>query len=75
MKTDRKMTASTLLTDDELKELTGSAQKSKQCKILSGYGVKFFTRPDGKPVVPVSALSDNVHQLSPQTEQNDGFNL
>lgn len=66
-----------ILTDDELIELTGSKLKSKQRRVLQGYGVKFFTRPDGKPAVPVAALSAalSLPSQAGQAAVDDGFNL
>ena len=40
------------LTDDELRELTGYAQRAKQCKALAEMRVPFRVRPaDGFPLV------------------------
>ena len=39
------------LTDDELKELTGSARKKEQAQILTRNGVSHSIRKDGKPMV------------------------
>lgn len=50
-------TFAALLTDDEVIQLTGATRFTKQRQVLSDYGVAFFTRPDGKPVVPTNNIS------------------
>ncbi|MBI0472216.1 DUF4224 domain-containing protein [Pectobacterium parmentieri] len=39
----------TLITDEEIIEITGSRYPSIQCKILQEYGVPFVRRRDGRP--------------------------
>lgn len=41
--------STTLITDEEIIEITGSRYPSIQCKILQEYGVPFVRRRDGRP--------------------------
>ncbi|WGL96693.1 DUF4224 domain-containing protein [Arsenophonus nasoniae] len=38
-----------VITDEEMKELTGYQKPSKQCKVLEEAGIFFIKRPDGRP--------------------------
>ena len=44
------------LSCDEIREITGKRRKSAQVRALRDMGLRHWVRPDGKPVVPVSAL-------------------
>ncbi|WP_230472724.1 DUF4224 domain-containing protein [Gibbsiella quercinecans] len=39
----------TLITDEEMIEITGAQFPSKQCQILKDHGIAFVRRPDGRP--------------------------
>lgn len=44
------------LTDDELIELTGKRQRSKQIAWLQSSGLRHFINAAGVPIVPISSL-------------------
>lgn len=74
-----------LLTPEDLKELTGSPLKSKQCEALEQNSVPYFKRPDGRPVVTWEAVSNlfggkpkpkaSSVGMAAATLNTDGFNL
>lgn len=43
------MSESRLLTNEEIKELTGYSSPSRQCQKLKEFGVFFIIRRDGRP--------------------------
>lgn len=56
------------LDDDQLKHLTGYAQKAKQVAQLRRMGVPFFVNAAGKPVVAESAVQGTKPQETIQTQ-------
>ena len=44
------------LNKEQLAELTGYKRPNEQKKALSKMGIFFHVRPDGEPIVPLSAL-------------------
>ncbi|POE21474.1 hypothetical protein BV923_14830 [Pectobacterium odoriferum] len=56
----------TLITDEEIIEITGSRYPSIQCKILQEYGVPFVRRRDGRPRTTWYNLN---HPLSTRNQQ------
>ena len=50
------MNAATLLTQDDLRTLTGKQRPAAQRRALDRMGIRYHVRPDGRPVVPAAAL-------------------
>lgn len=51
------------LTEDELRELTGSARKKEQAEILARNGVSHSIRKDGRPMVTWHQVN-HPHQMA-----------
>ena len=46
-----------ILSEDQLKHVTGYSQPTKQRRALDMMGIRYLTRPDGKNIVPQSAIN------------------
>lgn len=46
-----------LLSIEQIETLTGYLRPSAQCRALERMGIKYWTRPDGRPAVHESALT------------------
>ena len=46
---DKRDPCMTLITDEEMLEITGAQFPSKQCQILKDHGIAFVRRLDGRP--------------------------
>ena len=66
---------SEFLTDEDLVQLTGCSQRSKQIDILKKNRVHYFERFDGKPVVAKEAIAFAIRGETATDSTNDGFNL
>lgn len=67
------MSASNLLTHDDLTELTGSRSAKKQIEVLVKHGIKFIIRTDGKARTTWSAV--NAVLLTKQKNEEQEPNL
>ncbi|MFJ5331705.1 DUF4224 domain-containing protein [Pectobacterium versatile] len=69
--------STTLITDEEIIEITGSRYPSIQCKILQEYGVPFVRRRDGRPRTTWynfnHPLSTRNKQLEPEPKWEPDF--
>jgi len=50
--------ATRFLSGAEIQDLTGRVRYGSQRKALDTMGIRYHTRPDGRPVVQVSALAE-----------------
>ena len=66
---------SEFLSDEDLIQLTGCSQRSKQIDVLKKNRVHYFERVDGKPVVAKEAITFAVRGEIDIAESDDGFNL
>ena len=56
-----------ILTGDEVRQLTGAANRAKQKEILKGAGIAFIVRADGWPALTWSAVDSVL--AKPRTEE------
>jgi hypothetical protein len=64
------------LTSDELRELTGYRQPSRQCRALAESGLRYIKRRDGSPAVTWDAVTSHQLGSKPKPAQDtDGPNL
>jgi len=63
------------LTEEELRDLTGTNQRAKQIQALEKNHIHYFERFDGKPVVSRQAITFAIRGDFPDSKPNDGFNI
>lgn len=63
-----------ILDDNEIKRLTGVAQKRRQCSALRKMGIKFAQRLDGSPVVTKDAVLEYTG-MTPKQEETATINF
>ena len=61
---------SPLLSQDDIRALTGYRRPHRQRAALASMGVRHYTRPDGRPVVVAADLSQHIRPALPATEPN-----
>lgn len=57
------------LTPDELRTLTGKAQKAKQVEHLRRQGIPFYLNASGHPIVARSAIEGGAKSTQPERKQ------
>lgn len=63
------MSGGTFLDPDELRILTGRAQKSRQIKALRDMGMPFFVNAIGLPVVARTAVEGRAHAVASEPKK------
>ena len=49
-----------LCSQDQIEQITGKTRPAAQRRALDRMGIRYFVRPDGRPVVVADALRDEV---------------
>jgi len=64
---------SAFLTDAEVVYMTNAKRFATQRRALENYGIRFFTRNDGKPIVPITSV--DLRDTTENTTADERFNL
>lgn len=62
-----------ILSQEQLREITGKVRWSAQCRALAQMGIHHFVRPDGKPIVEESALRPDKSERTVEGPRLDGI--
>ncbi|AKW15008.1 DUF4224 domain-containing protein [Salmonella enterica] len=68
---DNRDQSMTLITDEEMIEITGAQTPSKQCHILRENGIAFVKRLDGRPRTTWFNLNHPLDTRHPQPEKEE----